>query len=325
MTVETDIRQEVGVETAALEGKTTEELKQTLLNLVEGRNKDGMKDKVTFYRESMEPVIEELSKRNPNPNPEDQVPLVQGSWTPVWSTIPFQDSLPGRVLDESYQIFQDNGYYANIARYAPGSNMKVGWGVRLASFLLALDLLILQKYSVVNNEWYIENVAIKQSLRWSGAPLTMEKANEWFSEILPEEQRKLKVPQLASEKPNMGSTGFVDRSSMKKLDTAFKSKPTLEHLYIDDEFRVVKTRREANQRASYTIAVRRDRGAKFYKSQARSATSVGAYLPQSNTRRLNGPSQASRSLQALAHQRASIGCGNGFGFSNTRARATLRG
>jgi len=211
-----------------------------------------MKEKVDFFKDTLEPVIEELSRRNPNPDLEEQVKLVQGTWTPIWSTIPFQDSLPGRVLDESYQIFRDNGFYANIARYAPGNQLKVGWGLRLASFLLALDLIVLQKYAINNNEWYIENVAIKQALRWSGRPLSIDAANEWVDGVL---------QTLPSESQQQDSGGFklnnVDLRTKKKLDTAFQSKPTLEHLYIDNDFRIVKSRRAANMRASYTVAVRR--------------------------------------------------------------------
>ena len=63
-----------------------------------------LKQKVEYYQQ-LEPIVTELSRRNPFPQPEDQVPHVLGVWTPVWSTIPFQDMLPGRVSKQSYQIF----------------------------------------------------------------------------------------------------------------------------------------------------------------------------------------------------------------------------
>lgn len=48
----------------------------------------------------------------------------------------------------------------------------------------------------------------------------------------------------------------LDQSTVKKFKKAFLATSQLEHLYIDPEFRIVKTQREANQRPSYTIAVR---------------------------------------------------------------------
>ncbi|GAB5361247.1 hypothetical protein AAMO2058_000697100 [Amorphochlora amoebiformis] len=228
---------------------TTEELKKEILARTDGRNSDKMGEKTRFYERELEPLISELSKRNPIPDPKDQIPVVQGTWTPVWSTIPFQDALPGRVLDESYQIFKNNGYYANMARYAPGSNWKLGW-LKFASFLLALDLIIIQKYGVVGDRWDIENVAIKQSIRFAGEPLSIEKANKWFDDLVPNEAVEGDV------KAEM-SVENVDTRATKRLNTAFQSKPVLEHLYIDDDFRVVLSKREENMRPSYTIAVRR--------------------------------------------------------------------
>ena len=49
----------------------------------------------------------------------------------------------------------------------------------------------------------------------------------------------------------------LDRSIIKKFEKAYQATPVLEHLYIDNDLRLVKTQREAAQRPSYTIAIRR--------------------------------------------------------------------
>ena len=51
-------------------------------------------------------------------------------------------------------------------------------------------------------------------------------------------------------------TRGVNRSTAKRYEKVYKSKPKLEHLYIDRDFRLVKSSREKNQRPSYTIATR---------------------------------------------------------------------
>ena len=169
--------------TQELSQKTTAELKQELLQLTGGRDIQPLKQKVEYYQQ-LEPIVSELSRRNPFPQPEDQVPLVLGVWTPVWSTIPFQDMLPGRVSKQSYQIFHDDGFYANMARYAPGNKLKLGWLQKLASVLLAFDLMVIQKYQVKNGRWQIENIGIKQAIRWQGVPLTIAKADSWFIKVM---------------------------------------------------------------------------------------------------------------------------------------------
>ena len=100
--------------TQELSQKTIAELKQELLQLTQGQDLQPLKQKVEYYQEQLEPIVTELRRRNPLPQAEDQVPLILGVWTPVWSTIPFQDILPGRVGSQSYQIFHDDGYYCNL-------------------------------------------------------------------------------------------------------------------------------------------------------------------------------------------------------------------
>ena len=231
--------------TEQLSQKSTEELKQNLLQLTQGRDFQPLKQKVQFYQEHLEPIVTELSRRNPLPQAQEQLDCILGVWTPVWSTIPFQDILPGRVSVQSYQIFHDDGFYANIARYAPGSKLKLGWLQKLTSALLAFDLMIVQKYGVKDGQWQIENISIKQALRWQGATLTISKADAWFTKIARSSSQSVDLKNL-------------NNSTAKKLKTSFGATPQFEHLYMDRDFRIVKTRREAKQRPSYTIAIRRD-------------------------------------------------------------------
>ena len=229
--------------TEQLSQKSTEELKQNLLQLTRDRDFQPLKQKVQFYQEHLEPIVSELSRRNPLPQAEEQLDCIVGVWTPVWSTIPFQDILPGRVGSQSYQIFHDDGFYANIARYAPGSKLKLGWLQKLAELLLAFDLMIVQKYGVKDGQWQIKNISIKQALRWQGATLTISKADAWFTKVA---QSSLQSVDLKN----------LNNSTAKKFQTSFGATPQFEHLYMDRDFRIVKTRREAKQRPSYTIAIR---------------------------------------------------------------------
>ena len=228
---------------------TTAELKQKLLQLTQDGDFQRLKKKVQFYQEHLEPIVAELSRRNPYPQPEDQLDCILGVWTPVWSTIPFQDILPGRIAEQSYQIFHNDGFYANIARYAPGNKLKLGWLQKLTSVLLAFDLVIVQKYRVQDGQWQIENVAIKQALRWQGIALTIPKADSWFTKIVESNSSATMAEEVDLKNLNT--------STAKKFKTALGAKPQFEHLYIDNDFRIIKTRREAKQRPSYTIAIRR--------------------------------------------------------------------
>ena len=224
---------------------STEKLKQELLKRTASRDTEPLKQKVDLAKE-LAPLFAELSRRNPYPDPKEQIPLVLGVWKPVWSTIPFQDTVPGRVRDQSYQIFHDDGYYANVARYAPGH--RIPWLQKLTSLLFSYDFMILQRFGVVNDQWSIQNIGIKQSLRASAIPLSIDAANRWFTTAV----QSLPQSPDASIAPSFKKR---DRSS-KRLQKIFQATPQLEHLYIDREFRLVKTRREASQRFSYTIAVR---------------------------------------------------------------------
>ncbi len=237
--------------TVKLSHWTTEELKLQILALTKNRDTEPLSKKVQFYQNELEPFFEELSRRNPFPVVEEQVQVVIGAWVPVWSTIPFQDILPGRVREQSYQIFHDNGYYANIARYAPGNQLF--FLQNILSLLLAYDLIVMQSFEVQNGHWYIQNVGIKQALRLRKIPLSIDKAEDWFNNIF---QSRFKGNLQDVEVPPAPKLKKTNKNLDKKLEKVFSATPELEHLYIDREFRLVKTQREAKQRPSYTIAVR---------------------------------------------------------------------
>jgi len=231
-----------------LSSQSTSELKAELLERVKGRDTDSLNTKVQYYKNILTPYIEELTQRNPYPVVAEQISLVLGVWTPVWSTIPFHDTLPGRSREQSYQIFHDDSYYANIARYTPGQNT---FWQKLSTKLPAIDLMVMQKYAVRDNKWYIQNVGIEQSFRNREVPLSIEDAESWFSSVVSNKFQSVQeeLPQALDLK--------LDSKTIKKLEKTYLATPQLEHLYVDRDFRIVKTQREAAQRPSYTIAIRR--------------------------------------------------------------------
>lgn len=230
---------------------TTSELKNKVLEIVKGKNNQTLREKVKFYQNELEPYFTELSRRNPISNVVEQATIVIGIWKSVWSTIPFQDIVPGRIDEESYQIFHDDGYYANIARYAPGHQSNF---LRIfTSKIPAYDLMVLQKYAIKNEQWQIQNVGIFQALKKRDKPLTIDDADSWFTSIV---KSKFQQPAAQIDLKQEVNLDTVDRNTIKKFEKAYLSTPTLEHLYIDNDFRLVKSQREAKQRPSYTIAVR---------------------------------------------------------------------
>jgi len=108
-----------------------------------------------FYQNELSPLFEELSGVL-FPSAEEQASIVIGVWSPSWSTIPFKTfwAYTRAVL----QIFHENGYYANIGRYAPGHRLSLQ---DISSRLSAYDLMVIQKYEVQNGNWYIQNVGIE--------------------------------------------------------------------------------------------------------------------------------------------------------------------
>jgi len=234
-----------------LTNQSTEQLKEQLITLAGPRDGDSLSQKRQFYQQTLSPLVEELATRNPVTDIQEQGDLIVGIWRPVWSTIPFQDMLPGRRREQSYQIFRQDGYYANIARYTPGTDLPL---LRNFSFNpLVYDLMLIQKYEISEQQWQIENVGIKQALKLGASKLTLEKAQRWFETVMDSP-----LPSMESETPAV-KLPFAKRANQKaskQLQGAAGAKPKLEHLYIDPTFRLVKSQRENKQRPSYTITVR---------------------------------------------------------------------
>ncbi|MFN6464811.1 MAG: hypothetical protein RMZ41_023750 [Nostoc sp. DedVER02] len=233
---------------------TTAEIKNQILELVKDRNREPLKAKVEFYKNELAPYFAELSRRNPFDRVVDQVAIVIGVWIPIWSTIPFQDILPGRIHEQSYQIFHNDGYYANIARYAPGH--QSGFWQKIASKIPAYDLMLLQKYSVRDEQWDIKNVGIFQALKNREIPLTIDDADKWFTTTLESKFKGKEATQNIDLQQEL-KLKDMDRNTVKKFEKVYLATSFLEHLYIDNDFRLVKSQREATQRPSYTIAVRK--------------------------------------------------------------------
>ncbi|HLP89563.1 MAG TPA: hypothetical protein VK184_13350 [Nostocaceae cyanobacterium] len=230
---------------------STPDLKNQLLELVRGKDQESLKTKVQFYHNQLLPYFTELNQRNPYPKPSEQTSIILGIWQSIWSTIPFQDILPGRIREQSYQIFYNNGYYANIARFAPGQQSKF-WRI-FTSRLPAYNLMVLQKYAIQDEKWFIQNVGIFQELINRNEPLTIDNAENWFNRIL---TTKFQLETSQIDLQQELELNQMDRGTVKKFEKAYLAIPQLEHLYIDHDFRLVKSQREPNQRPSYTIATR---------------------------------------------------------------------
>jgi hypothetical protein len=229
---------------------STRELKDKVLEMIKGRDTEPLSQKVAYFKNELTPYFDELSQRNPYPDPEAQIPVVLGVWTPVWSTIPFHDTIPGRVHDQSYQIFHDNGYYANIARYAPGH--KSTWLPKLSFFQLTYDFMVMQKFEVRDGQWCIQNVRIDQAFRRRWKALSIDDADDWFTEVYDS-----KIGAAGVVNPEPLKLEKLDRNTIKKYENTYLASPLLEHIYVDHDFRLVRTQRDSKQRSSYTIAVRR--------------------------------------------------------------------
>ncbi|PSN11646.1 hypothetical protein C7293_23440 [filamentous cyanobacterium CCT1] len=251
-------------EPAALAEASTATLQNTLLKHVDERDTDSMAKKVRFANGILLPLFNELERRNPTPDLNQQISLLKGVWRPVWSTIPFQDIIPGRVHHESYQIFDDNGFYANLARYKPGRKAPIfSW---LSRWLLSYDFMIMQSYGVQTlteadhpsapgqigqDYWEIQNVCIRQVLRFGSPTFSAESAQAWFNRTVAQYQ---KDPDFQSQ--NSAPIQGKNRIQVKQYQKISEARPRLDHLYIDQDFRLIKSQREKSQRPSYTVAIR---------------------------------------------------------------------
>lgn len=259
---------------AALKTASTEDLKALLLDLTAGRDSDPIAQKAKFASQVLDPLFQELTQRNPIPQVRDQMPIVLGTWRSHWSTIPFQDLIPGRLHDQSYQIFANNGYYANIARYRPGHQTPLL--NHLVRQWISYDFMIVQTYGVQAvaaqgldpslerpgeateaERWAIQNVGIQQALRFGPGELSPTMAQRWFETAVLGYQRDRPSATRLPQTSIIGATPGTKPTAMaKRYQKVLQSQPVLEHLYIDAEVRLVRSRREASQRPSYTVAVR---------------------------------------------------------------------
>ncbi|MGB3615988.1 MAG: hypothetical protein WBA10_19505, partial [Elainellaceae cyanobacterium] len=212
-----------------LASASTDALKQTLLHFVQANDTDPIGKKAKLAKQ-LSPLFDELGRRNPTPDPCEQVPLVIGTWRSLWSTIPFQDMLPGRLREQSYQVFADNGYYANSARYKPGNDLPLL--NQVSQWLVSLDLMILQTYDAGPDGWRIENVSIDQTVRFGAQPFDSGAAWRWFeAAVVKAKANSSNSPtgDAAASAPNPASPNLtgMDARTAKRFETVFRSQPQL--------------------------------------------------------------------------------------------------
>ncbi|WP_341527675.1 hypothetical protein WKK05_35200 [Nostoc sp. UHCC 0302] len=86
--------------------------------------------------------------------------------------------------------------------------------------------MVLQKYSVQNEQWYIKNVGIFQALKNRENALTIDDANEWFTTIV-KSQFKESLSNADSQQDLKLEN--IDRNTAKKLEKAYLATSALEH------------------------------------------------------------------------------------------------
>ncbi|MEH2373746.1 hypothetical protein [Nostoc sp.] len=224
------------------------EFKNEILARVQGRNPEALNTEINFYKTELLPYFIKLSQRNPVFSVTEQLRLLVGIWTPIWSTISFHESLPKRIQDQCFQIFQQDGYCASVARYLLGKESSLSDNVQ--SKLPAYDFMVIQKYEVKNGKWYLENIDRFQAFKNREVPLTLESVYNWFTNVV-----NTKVKPNASKALNLENLEINHVNEFKK--TYLATSQVFEHLYIDNDWRLVKTQADVSHLPSYTIAVRR--------------------------------------------------------------------
>lgn len=226
-------------------------LENKIIASIVGKDSDPPRQKVAYYNEVLSPIVKEIEPYSPLPTLESQLSALTGIWQPLWTTMPFQDLIPGRIREQSYQIFGQSNYYANVARYFPTKGIR--WLKRFVS--PAYDLMILQRFKISNSQWMIQNIGVKQVIhRRNIWPLTSEKAQEWFENLLGAElANNVSNPTWCLEEPEWNQ---FNQKWHRRLKTTYKAKPFFKHVYMSPDLRIVESRRESNQRPSYTIAAK---------------------------------------------------------------------
>ena len=227
--------------------------KNEILARVQSRSPKALNDEISFYKTELLPYFIKLSQHNPVFSVTDQLRLLVGVWTPIWSTISFHESLPQRIQEQSFQIFQHDGYCASIARYILGKESSLSDNFQ--SQLPAYDFMILQKYGVQNGKWDLQNIDRFQAFKNREDPLTLESVYNWFTNIV---NTKVKLNSLKLALPKALELENIEinyTNDLKKASLA--TSQVFEHLYIDNDWRLVKTQTDASHLPSYTISVRR--------------------------------------------------------------------
>ncbi|MEA5626242.1 hypothetical protein [Nostoc sp. UHCC 0251] len=227
--------------------------KNEILARVQSRSQKPLNDEINFYKTELLPYFIKLSQHNPVFSVTEQLRLLVGVWTPIWSTISFHESLPQRIQEQSFQIFQHDGYCASIARYILGKESSLSDNFQ--SQLPAYDFMILQKYGVQNGKWDLQNIDRFQAFKNREDPLTLESVYNWFTNIV---NTKVKLNSLKLALPKTLELENIEINHTNDLKKAsLATSQVFEHLYIDNDWRLVKTQTDASHLPSYTLSVRR--------------------------------------------------------------------
>ncbi|WP_375514873.1 hypothetical protein [uncultured Nostoc sp.] len=227
--------------------------KKEILARVQGRNPEALNDEINFYKTELLPYFIKLSQHNPVFSVTEQLRLLVGVWTPIWSTISFHESLPKRIQEQSFQIFQHDGYCASVARYIMGKEPSLSENFQ--SRLPAYDFMVIQKYGIKNGKWDLQNIDRFQAFTNREIPLTLESVYNWFTNVV-NTKVKLNTSKLPLPKAlKLESLEINHANELKK--TSLATSQVFEHLYIDNDWRLVKTQTDASHLPSYTISVRR--------------------------------------------------------------------
>ncbi|MEH2136550.1 MAG: hypothetical protein V7K42_07695 [Nostoc sp.] len=227
--------------------------KKEILARVQGRNSEDLNAEINFYKTELLPYFIKLSQHNPIFSVTEQLRLLVGVWTPIWSTISFHESLPKRIQEQSFQIFQHDGYCASVARYLMGKEASLSHNYQ--SSLPAYDFMVIQKYGVKNGKWYLQNIDRFQAFQNREIPLTLESVYNWFTNIV-NTKVNLNSPKYDLPKVlNLDNIEINHASEFKK--TSLATSQIFENLYIDNDWRLVKTQTDSSHLPSYTIAVKR--------------------------------------------------------------------
>ncbi len=227
--------------------------KNEILARVQGQKSGTSNDEIKFYKTELLPYFIKLSQHNPVFSVTEQLRLLVGVWTPIWSTISFHESLPKRIQEQSFQIFQHDGYCASVARYIMGKDPYLSQSFN--SILPAYDFMVIQKYGVQNGKWYLQNIDRFQAFKNREIPLNLESVYTWFTDVLNTKVKlnasKLALPKaLELENIEINHTNYLKKTSLAPSQV-------FQHLYIDNDWRLVKTQTDASHLPSYTISVKR--------------------------------------------------------------------